>query len=46
MSLSTMLSTMGMGMLRTCGIFFLPLLFSLPLGLVVMFLRRSRLGVR
>ena len=45
MSLSTMLSTMGMGMLRTCGIFFLTLLFSLPLGLVVMFLRRSRLGV-
>lgn len=45
MSLSTMLSTMGMGMLRTCGIFFLTLLFSLPLGLVVMFLRRSRLGI-
>ena len=29
-------------MLRTCLIFFLTLLFSLPLGMVVMFLRRSR----
>ena len=42
MSFSTMLSTMGVGMLRTCGIFFLTLLFSLPLGMVVMLLRRSR----
>jgi His/Glu/Gln/Arg/opine family amino acid ABC transporter permease subunit len=33
---------MGEGMLRTCLIFFLTLLFSLPLGMVVMFLRRSR----
>ena len=45
MSFSTMLSTMGTGMLRTCGIFFLTLLFSLPLGMLVMFLRRSKLGV-
>ena len=42
MSLSTMLAAMGEGMLRTCLIFFLTLLFSLPLGMVVMFLRRSR----
>lgn len=42
MSFLTMLSTMSTGMLRTCGIFFLTLLFSLPLGMVVMLLRRSR----
>jgi len=42
MIFSTMLATMGEGMLRTCLIFFLTLLFSLPLGMVVMFLRRSR----
>lgn len=42
MTFSTMLSTMGVGMLRTCGIFFLTLLFSLPLGMIVMLLRRSR----
>ena len=45
MTFSTMLSTMGTGMLRTCGIFFLTLLFSLPLGMLVMFLRRSKLGI-
>ena len=45
MSLSTMLAAMGEGMLRTCLIFFLTLLFSLPLGMVVMFLRRSRFGM-
>ena len=37
-----MLSTMGAGMLRTCAIFFLTLLFSIPLGMIVMLLRRSR----
>ena len=42
MNFSTMFATMGEGMLRTCLIFFLTLLFSLPLGMVVMFLRRSR----
>ena len=42
MSLSTMLSSMGEGMLRTCAIFFLTILFSMPLGMVIMFLRRSR----
>ncbi len=45
MTLSTMLSTMGAGMLRTCAIFFLTILFSLPLGMVVMFLRQSRFGI-
>ena len=45
MTFSTMLSTMGTGMLRTCAIFFLTLLFSLPLGMVVMLLRRSRFPV-
>ena len=42
MTLSTMLSTMGAGMLRTLSIFFLTLLFSLPLGIIVMLLRRSK----
>ena len=40
-----MLSTMGEGMLRTCAIFFLTLLFSIPLGMIVMLLRRSRFRV-
>lgn len=44
MTISTMLSTMGVGMLRTCAIFFLTLLFSLPLGMIVMLLRRSRVS--
>ena len=43
MTLSTMLSAMGEGMLRSCAIFFLTILFSIPLGMVIMFLRRSRL---
>ena len=42
MSFSGMLSTMAVGMLRPCAIFFLPLLGSLPLGLGIMLLRRSR----
>ena len=45
MSFSTMLSTMSEGMLRTCAIFFLTLLFSLPLGMIVMLLRRSRFTI-
>lgn len=45
MSWSTMLSAMGEGMLRTCAIFFLTILFSMPLGMVVMLLRRSRFPV-
>lgn len=42
MSLGTMISTMGEGMLRTIGIFLLTLLGALPLGLVVMLLRNSK----
>ena len=42
MSFSTMLSSMSWGMLRSCAIFFLTLLFSLPLGMIVMLLRRPR----
>jgi His/Glu/Gln/Arg/opine family amino acid ABC transporter permease subunit len=38
-----MLKTMGSGMLRTCGIFFLTLIGSLPLGMVVALLRKSRI---
>ncbi len=40
-----MMSTMGMGMLRTCGIFFLTLIGALPLGMIVCLLRRSRNAV-
>ena len=42
MSFSTMLSSLSLGMLRSCAIFFLTLLFSLPLGMIVMLLRRPR----
>ena len=42
MSLSTMLTTMGAGMLRTIGIFLLTLIGSLPLGMIIMFGRRSK----
>ena len=42
MSFSTMLSTMSAGMLRTCGIFFLTLIGSLPLGMLVCMLRKSK----
>ena len=42
MSLTTMLATMGIGMLRTIGIFFLTLIGSLPLGMIIMFGRRSK----
>lgn len=44
MTFSTMLSTMVPGMLRACIIFFLTLLFSLPLGMVVALLRSSRVA--
>ena len=40
-----MLSTMAAGMLRTCGIFALTLLGSLPLGMVIALLRKSRFAV-
>ncbi len=42
MSFSTMLSTMAVGMARTCGLFFLTLLFALPLGLLVSLGRMSK----
>lgn len=45
MTLSTMLTTMGAGMLRTCTIFFLTLLGALPLGFVVYFARKSKIKV-
>lgn len=42
MNLSTMILKMSEGLGNTCAIFFLTLLFSLPLGMVVAFLRRSK----
>ena len=42
MSLLTMIITMVEGLGRTCAIFFLTLLFSLPLGMVVSLLRMSK----
>ena len=42
MTLWTMITTMAEGLGRTCAIFFLTLLFSLPLGLIVSLLRMSR----
>lgn len=41
MDFSLVLSQLASGMLRSILIFFLTLLFSLPLGLIVMFLRKS-----
>lgn len=42
MDLTTMITTMGSGFGKTCAIFFLTLLFSLPLGMVIAFLRMSK----
>ncbi len=42
MTFGTMISTMGVGMLRTCAIFFLTVIGSMPLGIVIMFLRKSK----
>ena len=42
MSFTTMIATMGAGMLRTIGIFVLTLLGALPLGMVIMFGRKSK----
>ncbi len=42
MSFTTMMEQMSMGMLRSMSIFFLTLLFSLPLGLVICFGRMSK----
>ena len=47
MTIAAMIQKMSEGLGRTCSIFFLTLLFSLPLGLVMALLRRSRFsGVR
>ena len=43
MSLMTMIIKMSEGLGKTCAIFFLTLLFSLPLGMIVALLRMSRL---
>ncbi len=45
MSIAIILSKLGEGMLRSISIFFLTLLFSLPLGLVVAFARMSKITV-
>ena len=45
MTFSVMLETMGSGMLKTIGIFVLTLLGSLPLGMVVALLRKSKFTV-
>ena len=45
MSLQVLLSQLSDGMLRSMGIFFLTLLFSLPLGLLVSFGRMSKNGL-
>ena len=42
MSLLTMIAKMSEGLGRTCAIFFLTLIFSLPLGMIVAFLRMSK----
>ena len=42
MTLATMLLKMSEGLGKTCAIFFLTLLFSLPLGMIVTLLRMSK----
>ena len=42
MTLLTMIMKMGEGFSKTCAIFFLTLLFSLPLGMIVALLRMSK----
>ena len=42
MTIWTMISKMSEGLGRTCAIFFLTLLFSLPLGMIVALLRMSK----
>jgi len=42
MTVMTMISKMSEGLGRTCAIFFLTLLFALPLGLMVAKLRMSK----
>ena len=45
MSLMTMIVKMSEGLVKTCAIFFLTLLFSLPLGMIVALLRMSKVKV-
>ena len=45
MSLMTMIIKMSEGLGKTCAIFFLTLLFSLPLGMIVALLRMSKVKV-
>ena len=42
MTLLTMIMKMSEGLGKTCAIFFLTLLFSLPLGMIITFLRMSK----
>ena len=42
MTLLTMIKLMAEGMTKTCAIFFLTLLFSLPLGMIVAMMRMSK----
>ena len=45
MTLTTMITKMAQGLQNTTSIFFLTLLFSLPLGMLVAFLRMSRIKI-
>ncbi len=45
MTIAVMIQKMSEGLGRTCGIFFLTILFSLPLGLLMALLRKSRFAV-
>ncbi len=45
MTFETMLTTMASGMTKTLGIFILTLIGSLPLGMLVALLRKSRFGI-
>ena len=45
MSLTTMIVKMSEGLGKTCAIFFLTLIFSLPLGMIVALLRMSKVKI-
>ena len=45
MSLLTMIKVMSEGLSKTCAIFFLTLLFSLPLGMIIALMRMSKNAV-
>lgn len=42
MTLLTMIAKMSEGLGKTCAIFFLTILFSLPLGMLITLLRMSK----